>query len=199
MNKYLPIIGVVVIGLGIAAGAFFFFNKKDAVNSPSGSADDDEVTLKELPMDDRPYATLTPRTDGHEFHLTIEKIAKGSTSVEYELVYKNADGVTQGVPGTIKFKGEKKIERDLLLGSCSSGKCKYDEGVEEGTFTLKLRDEDGKLITKMETGFHLQKGDTKLSTTDGKFSLNLDSKSTAYFLTMGTFGIPKSAPTTVAG
>lgn len=191
MNKFLPIVIIVVAGLGLLAGAFFFLNKNNTVGT--SIPQEKEEVFKELPLTERPYVTLTPRVDGHEFHLTIEKVPTSAKIVEYELIYKNADGVTQGVPGSIKFKGEKIIERDLLLGSCSSGKCKYDDGVEEGTFALKLRDDNGRLITKMETGFHLQKNEAKLTSLDQKFSLQLPDKNmmTSYYLTMSTFGLPE--------
>ena len=197
MNKTLPIVLIVVIGLGIAAGAFLFFNKKDSGKNTTAKEKAETETFRELPLDERPFVTLTPRADGHEFHLTIQKIPKDSEIVEYELVYKNSDGVTQGVPGSIKYKGESKIERDLLLGSCSSGKCKYDEGVEEGSFTLKLRDDNGKLITKLDTGFHLQQNPRKITSSDDKFSLS-GTFAAGYYLTMGTLGLPEKAPGTVS-
>jgi hypothetical protein len=92
------------------------------------------------------------------------------------------------------------MERDLLLGTCSSGRCRYDEGVEDGTFTLRLRDEDGKLISKLETRFYLQKGGLKLSSADNDFSLSSTklSKNT-YYIVVGTFGLPKDAPGDVVG
>lgn len=154
-----------------------------------------EEVLKELPIEERPFVSLTPRVDGHEFHLTISNIPSGAESIEYELVYKVASGVTQGVPGTVKLSGKTSIERDLLLGTCSSGKCRYDEGVEKGTFTIRLRDDDGKLITKLETEFRLQKGGQKLTSIDGKFSLtSAITSSKDFYLIMETFGLPKEAP-----
>jgi len=72
----------------------------------------------------------------------------GAASMDYELIYSTSDGGQQGVPGTVKLTGTD-IDRPLLLGSESSGKYRYDAGVEQGTMTLKFRDASGK--TNWET------------------------------------------------
>jgi hypothetical protein len=195
MKKALPIILVVVVLLGLLAGAFWFL--KGSTKAPQETAEEevDDSPLKILSVEESPYVTLTPSSDGHNFHLTITKVPSDTKSLEYEMVYTVASGVTQGVPGTIKDLSTGTIERDLLLGTCSSGKCRYDEGVKDGTFTVRLRDAKGKLVSKMETQFHLQKGDTKLTSSDETFTYTLAKASkTSFYLTMGTFGIPSSAP-----
>lgn len=195
MQKVLPIFGIVALGLALIVGGVWFFTRSKEDVTPAGGKRTQDQVVKELPIEERPFVSLTPRADGREFHLTISNIPSGTESVEYELVYKVASGVTQGVPGTVKLSGKSSIERDLLLGTCSSGKCRYDEGVEQGTFTLRLRDSDGKLITKLETEFHLQQDGKSLTSSDGKFSITSSSlgKST-FYLTMNTFGLPDETP-----
>lgn len=198
MNKALPILLVVVIILGlIGGGAFFFF--KSSTKAPISKMQEDEEAVKDIPLEQRPYISLTPRTDGHELHLSVSKIPSGIATVEYDVFYTNADGVNQGATGSGKLNGGTTLERDILLGSCSSGKCKYDEGVEKGTFTLKLRDSKGKLTAKMQTDFHLQKDGNKLTSADGKFTLTSASLSkTGYYLVMNTLGLPQTAPGSLA-
>ena len=75
------------------------------------------------------------------------------------------------------------------MGTCSSGKCRYDEGIEQGTFTLRFRDSKGKLVYKFETGFNLQQNPAKITSIDGKFTLS-GTMPKGYYLTMGTFGLP---------
>lgn len=193
MNRKLLIFLVIILGIATAGGVFWFV--KGVTQKPTTTTSSQkEAVLRELPLASRPFASMTPRTDGHEFKLAVSKIPAGTDAFEYELVYKNSDGVTQGVPGSVKFKGATTLERNLLLGSCSSGKCKYDEGVEKGTLTLRLRNADGELIAKLETGFHLQQGGL-LSSSDGNFKLTSSSLSAkTFYLTMGTFGLPMSAP-----
>lgn len=183
---------VVILGIATAGGVFWFV--KGVTEKPTTTGLGKTEALRELPLSERPFASMTPRTDGHEFKLAISKIPSGTDTLEYELVYKNSDGVTQGVPGSVKLKGATTLERNLLLGSCSSGKCKYDEGVEKGTLTLRLRNADGELIAKLETGFHLQQGGP-LSSSDGNFKLSSSSLSgKTFYLTMGTFGLPGVTP-----
>ncbi len=199
MRRFLPIVIIVVLGLALIVGSVWFFTRSKEKVTPGGGTSGQKAKtqeqVKELSIEERPFVSLTPRADGHEFHLTITSIPKGVENVEYELVYKVASGVTQGVPGTVKLSGKTSIERDLLLGTCSSGKCRYDEGVTQGTFTVRLRDKDGKLITKLETDFHLQQDGKGLISSDGKFAISSSSlgKST-FYLTMNTFGLPGKAP-----
>lgn len=195
MRRILIIFIIILIGLLTAGGAFWLLRGDSKPQNAEEDKPIKEETVKELPIEERPFVSLTPRADGHEFHLSVSGIPNSADSLEYELVYKVASGVTQGVPGTVKLSGKTSIERDLLLGTCSSGKCRYDEGVEKGMFTVRLRDDDGKLISKLETEFHLQQDGKSLTSSDGKFSISSASfgKST-FYLTMNTFGLPDEAP-----
>lgn len=196
-SRTLSIFFVVFVGLLLAGGVFWFIGReKSNGRDKQEPKEKDEISVKELSLEERPYATLIPRADGHELHLTVTKLPKDASSMEYELVYTVASGITQGVPGTIKdLAGKTSIERDLLLGTCSSGKCRYDEGVEEGTFTLKFRDVKGKLAYKFETGFRLQQNPSKITSVDEEFSLSFSKGSLpkGYYLTMGTLGLPSAS------
>lgn len=188
MKRFLPLL-LFLLGLIVLAGVYFLVLKKPSQNSQ------EEENLIEVSLNDRPFASLTPKADGHWLKLKVEKIKIGAESFDYELLYSLPDGRTQGVPGTILLKGQTSIERDLLLGSESSGKFRYDEGVEDGTLTLRFRNSQGKLIAKFSTKFHLQSGVTKLTSVDGKFSFELAKlASKTFFVTMETFGIPVDPP-----
>lgn len=189
MKKFLPLI-LFLIGVIVVVTAFFLVKgrKRQPAEDMGG------VALLELPLTQRPIASLTPSEDGHWLKFKVEKIVIDAVSLDYELLYKLPDGRTQGVPGTIKLERQKEIERDLLLGSESSGKFRYDEGVENGTFTLRFRDEKGRLVAKFLTEFHLQSGGNALSSVDGAFKYTLNKSSDAFFVTMGTFGLPEEPP-----
>jgi len=110
--------------------------------------------------------------------------------MDYLMVYGTSDGGQQGVPGTVKLTGPD-IERMLLLGSESSGKFRYDAGVEQGTMTITFRDGNGKMIGKLTTDFHLQSGVTELTSVDGLFKYTLDKiAKNVYFVTMKTYKEP---------
>src|SRR4030042_2524127 len=188
MKKFLPII-ILVLGIIVLAGAFVFIKGLKQKEVVPVSQDE---TVQDIPIEKRPVASLTPSADGHWLKLKVEKIVISAVSMDYELLYQLSDGRTQGVPGTIKLEGKTEIERNLLMGSESSGKFRYDEGVEKGTLSLKFRDNKGKLVGKLTSDFHLQSGDIELNSTDGKFSYTLEkTPKTGYFIVMETFGLPE--------
>lgn len=191
MKKYLPFI---LLGVGIIVLiVVFLVIKKNKTAAPV--VEDTTITL---PLNERPVASLTPSADGHWLKLSITKILSSAASMDYELLYQLPDGRTQGVPGTIKLTGQDKIERDLLMGSESSGKFRYDEGVKEGTLTIRFRNDAGKLITKLTTEFALLSKTKELKSIDEKFDYKLASvNSKDFFVIMETFGVAKEAPAEV--
>lgn len=192
MKKYLPFI---ILGLGVLSIVIVFFVVK---GRSSGGELDEDMRVPEIPFEQRPMTSLIPSDDGHWLTLLVENISvANAASMDYELLYMVGDGRTQGVPGNIKLDGSN-VERELLLGSESSGKFRYDEGVEEGTLTLRFRNEKGKLVGKLSTNFHLQMGDEPLTSLDDKFTYELDSDSDDYFVTMMTFGVESPPPGNLA-
>jgi len=186
MKKIIPLV-LLFVGLLVLGGVFLFLRGKS-----KDTADfDTEEEVAEVELAKRPVATLIPSSDGHWLKLRIEKIVIEAKTLDYELLYKVADGRTQGVPGVIELGSEKDIERDLLLGSESSGKFRYDEGVERGTLTLRFRNDKGKLVAKFSTEFHLQTETDILNSLDNEFSYQLNEESSQYFITMETFGLPQ--------
>ena len=194
MKKFLPII-LFVIGVLVLVLVYFFVIKpsKDASNEK-----EDTSSIIDVELIDRPIVSLTPTTDGHWLNLKIEKLQiPGAFSMDYELLYSLPDGRTQGVPGTITLKGQKVIERELLLGSESSGKFRYDEGVEEGTVTIRFRNDKGKLIARFITKFALLSNTKTLESIDSNFKANLTKTPRGFLVVMETFGIPKEPPAEV--
>ncbi|MEK7526608.1 MAG: hypothetical protein AAB546_03960 [Patescibacteria group bacterium] len=185
MKKYLPI-ALFVLGLVVFTGVYFF-----VIKGKNNKPVEVEDVVAEIPFDQRPVTTLTPFKDGHWLKLSISSIKVKASTLDYELLYQTQEGAMQGVPGSIKLEGSANIERELLLGSESSGKFRYDEGVETGTLTLRFRNEKGKLIGKLSTKFHLQEASDEITSDDGKFKFKLTKKpKSGFFLTMDTFGIP---------
>jgi len=197
MKKILPIlIGVGVVVVGIVA--FLIFNGPKKESSTSTTKTETTPVLTEAQW---PAISLTPTENpgvsgslGHWLALKVEKIniAKAA-SMDYLLVYSTSDGGQQGVPGTVKLTGAD-IEKKLLLGSESSGKFRYDAGVETGTVTITFRDSNGKSVGKLSSEFHLQSGVTELTSIDGSFKYTLDKAAKGiYFVTMKTYLEPTVA------
>lgn len=187
--KKLPLI-LLLVGILVFTGVYFLVLRK-----PAEEVGEEEEQLLQVSLIDRPVTSLTPSEDGHWLKLRIEKFLAGAKSLDYELLYTLPDGRTQGVPGTITLKGESFIERDLLLGSESSGKFRYDEGVETGTLSLRFRNDKGKLMAKFTTKFHLESGEKELTSVDEALSFTLKKiPSKTFFVTMETFGVAEIPP-----
>ncbi|MFZ5932909.1 MAG: hypothetical protein ACOYT7_02430 [Patescibacteria group bacterium] len=194
MKRFLPLL-LFLSGTLLLIGTLYFF----VLRKPATKVEEEEEALTTVALADRPVASLTPSEDGHWLTLKIEKLKIDAQSLDYELLYTLPDGRTQGVPGTITLKGESSLERKLLLGSESSGKFRYDEGVETGTLTLRFRNAKGKLVAKFATKFHLQSGEKELTAADNKFSFKFDKlPAKTFFVTMETFGLPQSPPGSIS-
>ena len=187
MKKYLPII-LFLAGLVVVASVFFVIRGRGKTEV----IEDKETALIDVALADRPFVSLTPTDEGHYLSLKITKIDNpGAETMEYFLLYDVPGGVPQGVPGMVDIKGLSSFETELLLGTESSGKFRYDEGVEEGTMTIRFRNRDGKMLVKFVSKFHMQNGVDDLSSIDGEFMYIFDkTPETGYFVTMSTIGLP---------
>jgi len=194
VKKYLPLI-LVGVGLLILGGVIFAIVRNSKNKAPETTVEN----IPELPQSQWPVVTLAPTnnpgvngSDGHWLDFKVQKInVPGAASMDYLLVYSTSDGGQQGVPGAVKLIGGD-IEKKLLLGSESSGKFRYDAGVERGTMTITFRGANGKSMGKLSTDFHLQSGVTELTSVDGKFMYTLDKAAKGvFFITMPTFVQPK--------
>ena len=194
MKKNLTVVLIVIAVLLIAIGAVLMMRGKKKTETSSENQQNQQTTL-ETPLEDRPYVSLTPRADGKEFTLDITRI-KNTQTIEYELVYES-QGLSRGVIGSVDLKNEDKVQRKLLLGSCSKDVCKYDEGVEKGTLTLRFRGSDGS--RKFTSDFHLQQGGKELISMDEKFKLSGKFSAGTFYLTMSTIGLPEKIEGKVIG
>lgn len=193
MKKYLPLL-LLLAGIAAVVLVFVFLRK----GGTDESSNDKESSLIEMDLKDRPFVSLTPTSDGHYLTLRIDEINVPRAEImEYELLYEVPGGVTQGVPGTVDISDLSSFEIELLLGSESSGNYRYDEGVEEGTITVRFRNKDGKMLIKFSSDFHMQSDDEELTSIDGMFSYRFDDLPDGYYVTMPTIGFPGKGPGSV--
>lgn len=193
MKKNRAILMVVILGLLVLGAIFFVFNQKSK-NSSVLPTPTPEETLSEIPLEERPYVSLTPRADGKELTLEIS-LLKNVQTIEYELTYLSND-LSRGVIGSIDLTNEEEISRKITLGSCSRDVCKYDENVTSGNLLLRFRGPAG--TSKYISDFRLQKGGNSLSSIDEKFTLEGKFSPASYYLVMSTVGLPMAAPGQVA-
>jgi hypothetical protein len=131
---------VIVLIIILAAGGYFGYTKFLKKEKPE--EEKRKVITKQRPavniidIEKRPYVTLVPREDGNEVGLSIIDLKGREKLVEYELEYQ-AGSLLQGAGGRIDLAEEPlPVTKNLLFGSCSKGKCKYDEDVSGGSLAL---------------------------------------------------------------
>lgn len=182
MKKAALIIFVVILGLSLGIGGFWLWRGRKAPEV----ALEPEGRLVETTLEERPYITLTPSSDGHWLTLEVTRI-QDATDLEYELLYKTASGAMQGSTSPFTFQGEDFYLKEILLGTESSGHYDYDEGVTQGSLTVRLRGGIG--TRKFVSDFHLQEEDEDLTSIDGNFTLTGE-LSEGFYLTIVTAGLP---------
>lgn len=205
--KKIFIIGIPIILL-IAVGVFFlngFGKKKQASNDNSFFEEPTAIPTRpiEESMNERPYVSLVPTSDGHWVELGIKRIVSSFSKIEYDLLYfADAEGSriergvsTGGVP--VELSGTE-YSKKILFGSasCTTGVCKYryDENVNEGSFSLKLI---GSVVEKYDTTYRIQGHKEALvgfTAGDEGFLFKSSSVPSGVYLTISTIGVPSSLP-----
>jgi len=134
-NKQIIIVGFSIILLIIIL--IFVLSKKEKTKKPATTF----ITPTEsvIPtVDSSVKINLKPIISGKEVLLTIEDIPSKTQLIDYELSYQTIKQGLQGVIGTIELEdNEKKYEKKITLGTCSSGTCVYHEV--EGKIRLSLK------------------------------------------------------------
>lgn len=98
-------------------------------------------------ISDNITVNLTARDNNKSVVLNIKGLTPDISAVEYELTYVTGSGLPRGVLGKIKLNKEKEITRnDIVLGTCSSGKCVYDPGVTSIDLSLKFNSGTGSKV-----------------------------------------------------
>lgn len=147
--KYFIIIGVLILALG--GGAYYFLSANKASEKSAVQA---EPTLEVIPTinPEDLGLVLTARSDKKAVKFEITNI-KNISTIDYELTYLAQGNIPRGTIGHIEVNsGDSKVETKYLdLGSCSSGKCKYDEGVTSVKLILKITKSDGSVYSSEKT------------------------------------------------
>lgn len=140
-NKPFMIGGIVVIILVLIFGfTTLTKNKSKTADTTQNVLPQGEVVPT---VDSSVEVGVVSSNDNKEITLTINNSPKGTTSIEYELSYNAKGNVPKGVIGTIDMTNGENIERKITLGTCSSGKCIYDEGVTDIKVSLKFNGDYG--------------------------------------------------------
>ncbi len=144
LENKLALIGIgAVVVVALVAGFLFMQNsKKSEVVTEEEMMEEEaiEISPEDIGL------VLTPNAAGTEVVMEITDVSKFD-SFEYEMNYDaEVDGevVPRGAIGSGEVNpGETSIKREITIGTCSSGKCKYDAGVAKISFIIRLNLKDG--------------------------------------------------------
>lgn len=134
---------IVVLVLVVFVGVGFFMTRGNSTKNADQEIDEEILPdVEVLPtVTDDVKVNITSDAKRQEASLSIMGVPEGTEEIEYELSYDaEVDGekVPKGVIGTIEFDGKEPVKRQVTLGTCSSGTCKYDKGITAIKATLKF-------------------------------------------------------------
>jgi len=133
-----------------------------------------------------------PGKDGHRVDLTLFDSA-GADLLEYELEYETGNMI-QGAIGRIDFTSETlPVSKELLFGSCSAGKCKYDEDVSGGSLTLRFEGGQEFALKGDFTLFSMTEAEGVFSSRNSRVALDVGPKgleNDSFMLVFDTLGLP---------
>lgn len=144
-------IGLGILILVIVSGIGFYVASSQKTVTPAKSS------KNFVDSQNAPVSTLTPdqigfsmaiatsgKSAGHAIDMTIAKI-DGITGVDYEFSYTYGDNLNQGGFGHLDVKpGVSSLSQEIVLGTCSSGVCRYDANVNHFKMVLRVAKDDGK-------------------------------------------------------
>lgn len=146
MFKDKKIIGLIIaiVFLLLVVGGFFMLkgnSSTEVEDDPFASEDLPELSPEDIGME----VTLRDDSRALMFELTkADDIEKVEYTIEYE---KEIDGETvpEGIFGLMNIGEDGITKTDFReFGTCSAGKCRYDEVVSDITIVLKVLKADGK-------------------------------------------------------
>ncbi len=172
-KKYIAIIAVVLGGFLLVGALVWGLSPaptEQAGPTPRPTLPPEPVNV--IPVEERPYARITPTVDGRTLKLSLEAINKPADEAEYEIEYQTGT-VLQGAGGLFSLSALPSTQ-DVLLGSCSAGgKCSYHEGVTGGQLTFRMSG-DSRYAVRGEWSLwsNPSGAESTLSSRDGKFGLS---------------------------
>ena len=101
-------------------------------------------------VDSSTTVTLVAQPGNKEMILKSAGIPKDTSSVDYELSYDTKGQGKQSVIGTISTIENNGFEKQMTLGTCSSGRCAYHEVVGAIQVTLRFTGEYGEKVLSKE-------------------------------------------------
>lgn len=150
-QKQVIIVGVIVLLLALGIGYYVQSSQQQKTSPTTASSQEEEDVVQAISAEELGL-TLVARSDNKAVKFIITN-PKDITAIDYEISYTAEGSIPRGLIGQVKIEsGESEIDSGYKdLGSCSSGKCKYDTGVSEVKLVLKITKTDGKVYSAEQT------------------------------------------------
>lgn len=146
-RKLIVLVGLTLVVFLIVA--YLFFARKSTINKGSEKISPTEEVIPTV--DNTVKVDLAAKIAGKEVVLNIRFIPIGTSSIEYSLSYSTRQQGLQGVIGTITVPGgSEQYEKQITLGTCSSGTCVYHEVMGRIKLTLKFNGDYGEKLFEKE-------------------------------------------------
>lgn len=140
-TQQIAIIAVAVVL--IIAGGYFIFGRTSSPKQTAVPQVQEEVIPTINPQD--LGLTFTATDDKKQVSFGI-KNTKDISSLDYEISYLAQGSIPRGIIGHIDVtSGTPVAKNNIDLGTCSSGRCKYDTGITNLKLILKVTKNDGKV------------------------------------------------------
>ena len=149
-NRMYIIAAAVVALLVVGGGGYYFLSASKPVEVEDTSEIIEEEVIPSISPDELGLVfESNEKPNALAVRFVISK-PEGIEHIEYEIIYDaKVDGntVTQGLGGEVtqdQFGNDEIAIKFRELGTCSSGRCRFDQGVESIKLILKITKTDGK-------------------------------------------------------
>lgn len=150
-KKSILVVGAVLLVTVVVFYYLFIPKKSTMKNTPKVNSVLNQEENVAPTVDATVKVQLTSGVGKKDVTLRVEGVPSGTQTVEYMLSYQEKQKGLQGVLGTITLgENENKIDKQITLGTCSSGKCVYHEVVGKIKATLKFSGSYGDKIFEKE-------------------------------------------------
>jgi hypothetical protein len=194
---------IAAISLFVISAAIYFlfiFERGDSKKPTSNDTDFKVKEASELNLEEKPYVTLTPTSDGAEIIISLENMS-GFDSIEYELTYladnPNIAGekIERGSTGYDVNTQDPKYKKSVLLGTGSKGVRTPDKGITDGKLTLHLFKGETEYISESQWNlYEIGLRAETLKDTSQSFEITIPPLGKSYFAILAeTVGLPPNA------
>ena len=135
------VIGALIL-LGVGIGIFISRQEPKKIDQVQKKEEVDAIPT----VDSSTVVTLKSLQGNKEILLEGKGVPSGTSSIDYELSYDTQGQGKQGVIGTISDITGNTFEKQMTLGTCSSGRCVYHEVIGSIQVTLKFTGDYGERI-----------------------------------------------------